>query len=176
MTLEELDQKWKERDAWYAAHPAAKFFNDIWSFLRYRLPTILNDAYHEVRYAWQRVFTGHDDVMKFAFCHQNAAQTVAVLKWMRSHKHGFPIILLDDNEEYDWESSKDDEKYYKRWNDILDKMIAGFEALIAEDEVFIVDANGKYDHAASEIERKRLLAIWEEGAALFIKYYRNLWD
>jgi hypothetical protein len=50
------------------------------------------------------------------------------------------------------------------WRETLDKMIAGFKAQhrIMND----------YDPATIEADR----AVWEEGSALFIKFYSTLWD
>lgn len=50
----------------------------------------------------------------------------------------------------------------KEWEDILDTMIEGFEAARRIEDTFIPD--------------KKDQKIFEEGMALFVKYYFNLWD
>jgi hypothetical protein len=50
------------------------------------------------------------------------------------------------------------------WRAILDKMIVGFKAM----ERLMDD----FDITTAEEDR----ALWEEGSALFVKYYPTLWD
>jgi hypothetical protein len=50
------------------------------------------------------------------------------------------------------------------WREALDKMIAGFEA---QNRLM-----NDYNPATMEADR----AVWEEGSALFIKFYATLWD
>lgn len=50
------------------------------------------------------------------------------------------------------------------WRSVLDKMIEGFKA---------------HDRLANDWNKKTMeadKAAWEEGSALFIKYYSSLWD
>ena len=68
-----------------------------------------------------------------------------------------------------------DVNYNKRWNDILDKMIKGWEAILKEDNVFL-KTKEKYDHTKSEIKRKELLKIFNDGMILYTRWYRSLWD
>ena len=172
-TLDELEQKWEADKQWDKDHAFQAGIISIYDFFRYRLPGHLDDAYYSCKYAWQRVFRGYDDRMIFSYCHENAEQTLQILKWFRHNRMGSPLVKGDN-----WDKQKEEftTDIHEDWNVVLDKMIAGFEAVIAEDDVHLKDADGKYDHAASNIERERLNKIWEEGRALFIKHYRGLWD
>jgi len=64
-----------------------------------------------------------------------------------------------------------DEKELKKWEWIIDEMIWGFDQIINEDLVDLVDEGDKFD-----MEKYR---VWNErvnrATLLFGKYYRNLW-
>lgn len=68
------------------------------------------------------------------------------------HRTGHPV----------WQEVQTDEQ----WEEILKKMIAGFEAQWKM-------ANHEYE---SHEEYKELAAVWEEGSQLFIKFFPTLWD
>lgn len=78
------------------------------------------------------------------------------LKKFRADAAGYPSSVTEDE-----------------WNEILDKMIAGFEA-----NQTMADMTG-WDHQGSQSYTewaKPYAEKWEEGSALFIKYYSSLWD
>lgn len=175
--------KWDEEEKWAKEHPFRAFPGKAFDFVWYTIPRILNDARYEVKWGFQRMFRGFDDRWYWSYYSMNAEQTVKVLKRMQKHKHGAPFTTDPDNviDIKDEDTLTDDKydvnkKHFDRWNKALGLMIAGFEALIKEDDVHILDENGKYDHEASQKERERLMAKWEKGAKLFVANYRGLWD
>ena len=119
--------------------------------------------------------------MVWSYWSENARLNIKILKHFKKIKCGYPIILLDKKEEKKWnlrwdkDSKKLDVNYNKRWNDILDKMIKGWEAILKEDDVFL-KTKEKYDHKKSEIRRKELQKVFNDGMILYTKCYRNLWD
>lgn len=177
ITLEELEKRWEEEKTYRANNPTYDFFLSIQEFFT-RLPDRLNDWKYEIIYAWDRVFRGFDDRMIFSFHYEHADLCLKVLKILRDDKHGSPVVLdaVDWEEWGHGENEELSDKNHKMWIEIMDKMIAGFEAQLALDEVYILGKDGNYDHAASQIERERLNKIWEEGMGLFIKHYGALWD
>ena len=172
MNLDEIEKKIEDREKYYEDHPVQEFFRNLYLFFRYRIYHIFEDIWYSIKWGFQRMFRGYDDQMLWGYPHQNARYTLAILKWLQKNKHGYPII-----DEADILPNHDiHPDAQRKWNIALGKMARGFEAFIKEDEVFIRDANGKYDHETSEIERKRLRKIWEEGSAIYIKHYGCLWD
>ena len=59
-----------------------------------------------------------------------------------------------------------DELAFKKWNDILDKIILGFES-----QEKLLD-----DWGLEKKERNKLEKQWKEGMELYTKWYANLWD
>ena len=167
-------------EEWRKSHVVRGSILNAFDFFRYRLPMHFQDGLFEVKCAWQRAFRGYDNAMLWSYWSQNAEQTLKVLKWMRNSKHGYPLITQEEFANVFpgaqvKHSGLDRLPGEEKWDMILDKMIAGFEALLASDDCFI-NVDGKYDHDATKAECERLNKIWEEGAALYIKFYRTLWD
>ena len=181
ITIEDLQKSWKARDRWRRQHFVQAFFINIWEVIKWRIPQKLEDAKYEVIYAWQRAFRGYDDVMVFSYWSENARLNIKILKELKKIKHGYPIILLNKKEEARWKLSwkKHDKELSKRdqarWVDYMKKMIAGWQAILDEDNVHITK-RGKYDRRASDILRAKHRKIWEEGMILYTQHYRGLWD
>jgi hypothetical protein len=117
----------------------------------------------------------------------------SLLKFRELDKHGVPGRITG-HETFD--DDENDEKYNSKmaeWNDILDKMIFSFDAIINEDkyfdEYYVVkpdldcgkdfieslndpDCRGIFDNDAYLKHEERV----QEGIDLFAKYFRNLWD
>jgi hypothetical protein len=126
----------------------------------YRFAFYVTVWVHEVKYAHQRVFRGYDDFFVWEYHLENSIQTQTVLKQLRDTKVGYPSDLTEE-----------------KWDDILDKIILGFEAVQKLSEgVWIEDETGEVDLNATEENNKRLEKIWQKGAQLYIKHYLDLWD
>lgn len=172
ISIEEYNEKCKQRDEYDAVHPIRTVFKEIRIFFRCRIWHILDDWKYKIKWGFQRMFRGYDDPFVWSHYYWNSVYTIAALKELKRTHIGHPAILTEENDLHDDQSV---EKNSKRWDDLLDQMIAGFEAILEEDEVHI-ETEGKYDHEKSEIKRKELHDIFEKGMTLYMKYYRHLWD
>lgn len=187
-TISDLRARWDKQEAEEKAF--MKKYGKVIHWIRYQLPYShyrlmykLGDWKREVKWAWQRAFRGYDDSMVWGFYYENAKQTIAVLKQLRSKHVGSCYITDPDNvlktkEKY---SKKDVNQYddlnvHKRYEEALDIMIEGFESLLAEDEVFIRNKKGEYDVKKTRREVDKLHKKWEKGSKLFIANYPGLWD
>lgn len=109
---------------------------------------------------------------------------VPCLKQLKETTHGAPNT---DNEDVPeclrgegcFENGDVDDKFFDRWDYILDEMIWAFEQ-IADDEkenpAFYDDPDAKFgvsiDHYLLNVYEERI----SNGLRLFGKYYRGLWD
>ena len=106
---------------------------------------------------------------------------VPMLKQLKDTKHGAPIVedadlpkelRLTKKEQaaFDKDGSVTD-KFFKRWNWILDEMIWAFEQKCRDDWMEDFDYN-KWDSEGVKAHQERM----SNGFRLFGKYYENLWD
>jgi hypothetical protein len=135
---------------------------------------LVKDCLRETKWAYQRVVRGYDDSFKWSYSYEHAVQARDILKWLKENKLGTPLILEEANFAEPW--TVDYAADEKAWNEILNKMIAGYEALIAMEDVQIRKEDGTFDPEATMAEYKRLEMIWQEGGALYVKHVRSLWD
>mgnify|MGYP001064062759 CR=1 FL=1 len=113
-----------------------------------------------------------------------------MLKEIRKHKHGAPLVDNGDVPEYLHrdESEHDnmydiDDHWFQRWDYVIDEMIWTFESILDDDfenkfYVFEDDEQStfgskitNYDKEGHMMAEERI----ENGLRLFGKYYRNLW-
>lgn len=181
VSSDDFFKKLQAKEKWYSKRPIRRFFKDAWWWIRYGILNKISDIKCSIKWGFQRMFRGYDDPMVWGYWHENAKLNVTLLKRLKETKIGYPIILLDKQEEKKFGKSwgKHDKSlhkmYEKRWDETMDKIIAGWQAIIDEDDVFL-KTNGKYDHAKSDIKRKKLMKAFEEGMTLYTKHYRGLWD
>ena len=181
VSIDSWEKKFRAKKRWNKKHPIQAWFKNVGWFFRYRIWGILDDWRYEIKWGFQRMFRGYDDPHVWNFWAYNAELNIKVLKKLKKIKTGYPIILINKQEEKEWKLNwnKDghalNKKYNKRWNDYMDTMIKGWEAIFKEDEVHL-KTNGKYDHIKSEKKRKELFKLFEEGMKLYTKHYRGLWD
>ena len=101
---------------------------------------------------------------------------------LKETKHGAPAVDLEDVPEElrptnteEWqklykEVGETDDKFFKRWDWVLDEMIYAFDCKANKDDVYMrFDIN---DRDGMEKEQDRI----SNGFRLFGKYYENLWD
>ena len=168
MTLDDFKKSMKEHEEWRQEHPVFAKLEDVHDFFKYAIPRKVSDWKFEVRMAWQRVFRGYDDRYWWSHFHEHSRITLEALKTFRAKHMGSPSQFFGFN--------TTNEEGHAKWDEILDKTIAGFQASIDMDDVYIVDKNGEYDSKATQKEIKRLEKIQNEGLQLYVKHYRNLWD
>lgn len=168
MTLEEFKQEFVDEAKWREDHPVLAFFEDVKDFFQYTIPRKLNDYRFETKMAYQRVFRGWDDRYWWGHHHEHSRITLEALKHFRKKHMGSPSQF------FGFDTTNEDG--HAKWDEILDKMIAGFQAAIDIDDVHILTSSGEYDHKATQKEIKRLEKIQNDGLKLYVKWYRSLWD
>jgi hypothetical protein len=117
----------------------------------------------EIKYAWQRVFNKYDERVAWSI---DGYLTEMMPKWIRELKqngYGVPMSMFDGmNHDENYCYSEEDEKIaHKKWGDILDNIIEGFEA-------------GKKIQEFEDSEE--IIKKFDDGFDLFKKYFFNLWD
>ena len=155
-----------------------------------------DNVYREVKFAYQRVMRGWDDRAVWGVDYWLDDKMPAILRKLKEDKHGIPIDMFDG-------LPMNDDGYYDkpefaiaeaRWDVIVDKMIAGFEASRrVKDGTY--EELGEYplyrpkgmpqdewekvghEHFRKTQElQKRDEAIFKEGMKLFSEHYWSLWD
>jgi hypothetical protein len=156
-----------------------------------------DNVYREVKFAYQRVMRGWDDRAVWSIDYWLDDKMPAMLRKLKEDKHGVPMTMFDGlplNDE-GYHSEPEMEIASARWDAVIDKMIAGFEASrrvkdgTYEEELgpyplyrpagMPKDEWKAYGHAhflKTEELRKRDEAIFKEGMALFGEHYWSLWD
>lgn len=157
------------------------------------------DVYYKFVYAYQRVTRGWDDRAVWSIDWWLDDKMPAMLRKLKEDKHGIPMstfegLPTENNDGY----THTDETFKiaeARWDAILDKMIAGFEASRRMQNLTYEEELGEYPlrrpdgvtreswkkvqhdrHLASEVLRERDQKIFKEGMALFVEHYSSLWD
>jgi hypothetical protein len=147
--------------------------------------------------AYQRVVRGWDDRAVWSIDYWLDDKMPAMLRKLKEDKHGIPMEMFDGlpmNDE-GYHSEPEMEIASKRWDDVLDKMIAGFEASKRVKDATYEEELGPYPlyrpkgmpkdewkevrhqhFLKSEELRKRDEVIFKEGMALFAEHYWSLWD
>ena len=113
--------------------------------------------------------------------HTLAPIILPMLKQLKETKHGAPIVYDSDvpkelhmtkkeQAAFDKDGSVSD-KFFKRWDWIMDEMIWAFEQKCRDDWMEDFDYN-KWDSEGVKAHQERMT----NGFRLFGKYYENLWD
>jgi len=115
--------------------------------------------------------------------HTLAPIILPMLRQLKETKHGAPDVDLEDVPEglrptntEEWqklynETGDTDDKFFKRWDWVLDEMIYAFDCKANKDEVYM-RFDTKTERDAMDKEQERI----SNGFRLFGKYYENLWD
>lgn len=115
------------------------------------------ELYDQVRWFIQRGSRGWADYDAWGWCTHHARMTVGVLKYLREHKHGYPIGLTP-----------------AKWDKKLQVMIDGFQAMLDdEDDVTSYKRLPRKEHRKLIFSRRRKLML---ALKYFRTYYYNLWD
>tara|TARA_A200000159_G_C7251681_1_gene309048 strand:+ start:526 stop:954 length:429 start_codon:yes stop_codon:yes gene_type:complete len=112
--------------------------------------------------------------------HTLAPIILPMLIQLKKEKHGAPCVDLEDVPEElhptnteEWqklynEGGETDDKFFKRWDWVLDEMIYAFDCKANKDDVIMRFE----DREEIQKEQDRI----SNGFLLFGKYYENLWD
>lgn len=127
---------------------------------------IIDYGWYEVRYAWDRVFKGYDCRVAWSIDHYLNKMIPLWVEEIREYS-GIPMQIFrsDDYDEKGYVKKEAEERAKKEWNEILNKIIAGFQANQKMMDIMI----------KTKEEYKEQEKIWQEGMQLFIKYYNSLW-
>jgi hypothetical protein len=114
--------------------------------------------------------------------HTLAPIILPMLIQLKETKHGAPDVDLEDVPEglrptntEEWqklynETGDTDDKFFERWDWVLDEMIYAFDCKANKDDVYMrFDID---DRDGMKQEQERI----SNGFRLFGKYYENLWD
>lgn len=156
-------------------------------------------VWFDVVCAKQRVTRGWDDRVPWSVDWWMNGIMPDILKKLKKDKHGIPMSVFPTGSEYTDEHGNPNEAAHeiasKLWDEILDKIIAGFEANQRMKDHLYEEELGPYpmyrpdgvsrdawkkiedDHFRKSQElAKRDEAIFNEGIKLFGEYYNDLWD
>ena len=157
------------------------------------------DVYREVKFAYQRLTRGWDDRAVWSIDWWLDRMMPDVLRKLKKDKHGTPMSMFPTDAEYVRDDGNPTEAAHdiaiRRWEETLDKMIAGFEAHRRMDEGLYEEELGEYPlrrpdgvskedwkkvsderYKASRLLEERDQKIFEEGMKLFVEHYGSLWD
>jgi hypothetical protein len=149
--FDDTPDPWRTRVYW----SVRRTFKSIWDFP--------SDTYYRIKYAHQRLTRGWDDRVVWSVDWWLNGIMPDILRQLKENQHGIPMEIFLPEECDEWGNPKEgmDELASARWDAILDKMIAGFEASA---------------RICGHDQRDGDKAIFEEGMALFVKHYHSLWD
>lgn len=170
--LDELEQR--------KANPTLK---DRWEdYIYYPLLRLWRDynprqIYREVKWFLQRGKRGWADCDTWSLDWYLSGWLPDALRHLAKHTHGYPS-------EFYVEGGNSDEGFAK-WQAILEKMAAGFEAYKRAQEGLYEAELGPYplygkvsDSRFYKARRLRVRdeRLFDEGIELFVRYFENLWD
>ena len=174
----------------------------IYWFVRRRAIAIKDFPYNvrsQTKWAWQRLFRGWDDRAVWSIDYWLDDKMPDMLRQLKATKHGTPNEMFPDGPEYIDEDGNPNEAGWAiatpRWEAVMDKMIAGFEASRRVKGHDYDKELGDFSYKRPknvckkhwrkvksqrlklmlELE-KRDEAIFKEGMALFAEHYWSLWD
>ena len=183
---EDFNRRSKLVDAYYA----------VWRFFHYGYGDPRN-IYHDIRAFVQRGRRGWADRDVWSVDSYLNSWLPDALRKLKKDKHGVPMGMFEpeDMDEHGNPSEAGMKAGETRWNIIMDKMIAGFEANKRLQEGLYEEELGEYPldrpsgvsadawlkvknnrTAALPVLEARDQKIFEEGAELFIKNFHSLWD
>jgi hypothetical protein len=130
----------------------------------------------------QRIEVHIDKWDTWSMDHTLAPIILPMLIQLKETKHGAPDVDLEDVPEglrptntEEWqklynETGDTDDKFFERWDWVLDEMIYAFDCKANKDDVYMrFDID---DRDGMKQEQERI----SNGFRLFGKYYENLWD
>jgi hypothetical protein len=158
-----------------------------------------SDAYYNVKWFFQRGIRGWANRDTWSIDYYLNTWMPDALRHMKAHKHGVSFAFFPEGPEYIDESGNPTDEAFKlaeaRYDEVMNKMIGGFEAARRMDDSLYEKEVGPYplyrpvgvspeawkkvkdEHfVALRALEARDQAILEEGLVLFAKYYQTLND
>jgi hypothetical protein len=118
--------------------------------LYWRIYYTIKDWMYEVKWAYQRVFRGYDDLATWNLESHIAELVNKVTLDMADNSVGYPNGLTE-----------------KKWKEILQQISFGFGSYIEMRSGFYLSTDPEY---------KRLKKEFHKGMVLFAKHFGSLWD
>ena len=162
---ETITAKYRE----YTAKPilteqkSLKIFEDIWDNITYPFYWCRNkfrEARHNIRYGFQRMFRGYDDIETYSLDTQFISRYTKIIKTFKDNLHGVPHNLTEEE-----------------WNNILDKMLF---------HLYYMDEENIYKELYKDIPDNWLVSFDTTAAImdhhkneffkLFSEHFYDLWD
>jgi hypothetical protein len=174
----------KDLEDWKKKHPVltwidAVLFKGIDHVANYRPSysithpwVIIDYVFRKIKHAFQRAFRGWDDTVIWSIDYYLSDMLPVWLRELKNNKTGVPSIFFKENDNIVHENGSvfpTDETMAvrrKEWEEVLDKIIIGFESYNAREEY-------KFETKEEEAELTRK---FEEGFDLLHKYWGCFWD
>lgn len=157
------------------------------------------NTYYAIKWFIQRGVRGWSNRDTWGLDNYMSGWLPQALRYLKEHKNGTPLAVYPEGAEYIDETGNPTDEASAiasaRWDEIMDKMIEGFEANNRLGDCLYEKELGPYpshrpkgvsaeawakikdDHfIAMRALEARDQALLEEGLALFAKYFQNLWD
>lgn len=118
-----------------------------------------------IKWAWQRVFVGHDERVVWSVDYYLAEKIPQWLRELKVKKQGTPMMVYGANNfnKFNWDNFPGtDETADRKYNAILDTIIEGFELYANEKDEF-------YENKDKEQK-------FNDAMTLFVKYFGTFWD
>lgn len=120
---------------------------------------MLRDYIYKLKELYRLVTRGYTNYDVYEMHHAHSVRMIKLLTHLRDNNVGYPSELTE-----------------KKWNNILNDIIDGFQASIEigdiEYDIEYYHKNGEWDYTEyNELDKK-----FKKGMRLFTKHYRNLWD
>jgi len=161
-----------------------------------RIVEFPSDLYYYTKHFVQRGSRGWADYDTWSLDWYLAGWLPAALRHLKEHKHGVPGTMFEDSElDENYSPTKEGMAAgVARWDAVMDKVIAGFEAWTRQNEGMYEEELGPYpmrraglskearkallDERFRKVDelRKRDMRVFEEGMALFTKHFGSFWD
>jgi len=129
---------------------------------------LIEDAFYQIKWAWQRVFRGWDDRVVWSIDQHLSEKIPVWLDVLKKTKSGLPATMFDEDafQPPDYSASKESwARAEEKWNKTLDIISEGFQA---------------YIKIMNEVPQGQELIDLEEkfqiGFDLFKDCFRDLWD
>ena len=126
------------------------------------------DLMRQIKWAYQRVYRHYDDRVCWSVDYWLDSIMPDILLRLKNTKQGTPIQFYDGlphDENYNY-GDEGDKIAQGRWNEELEKMIAGF---LASKKI------NDWEYETDE-EREILERVFDNGMKSFVENYRSLWD
>jgi hypothetical protein len=184
----------EERDPWYTT-----VYYAVYRFFKYSTFGSVRRMYREVKWFIQRGKRGWADCDTWSIDYYLNGWMPDALRYLKKNKCGIPMSVFPTGPEYTKDCGNPTEEASeiaaRNWDEILDKMIGGFEASQRILDGLYEKELGEYPlsrpagvsrdawekvkddrFAASRLLQERDEKLFEEGMALFAKHYHSLWD